>query len=84
MRLLLAVAVVAVGLASSPAHATPTSLEAIAHSLPEIATAFVKKGGKGWGHHKGWKHQKAWKHRGRYGGPPPWAPAWGLRAKRGR
>ena len=86
MRVLLATAAVLVGIASAPAYAASTSLEALAHSLPDEAIAFTKKGGKGWGHHKGWKHRKAWKHAGRghyYGGPPPWAPAWGLRRKRG-
>ena len=46
-------------------------------SLTDDEVVYTRKGG--WhGGRKPWKH--AWKRRG----PPPWAPAWGLRHKRGR
>ena len=62
----------AVQAASSP---VPDAVQ----SLPEDVVAYAKKGGwkGGWKGGKGWK--KGWKRRG----PPPWAPAWGYRRKRG-
>jgi len=55
--------------AAPAAQTTSVALEKALASLPDAATAYVKKGGKGW------KMGKKMKRRG----PPPWAPAWGRR-----
>ncbi|HEX8164614.1 MAG TPA: hypothetical protein VF601_02370 [Beijerinckiaceae bacterium] len=62
-------------LVAAPAvRAAPVSADSLVQALPDAALAYAKKGGKGW---KGGKKAK-WR-----GGPPPWAPAHGLRRKRG-
>ncbi|HEX8666077.1 MAG TPA: hypothetical protein VF744_18845 [Beijerinckiaceae bacterium] len=58
--------------AAPAAQAAPVALDTALGSLPDVDTAYVKKGGKGW------KGGKAMKRRG----PPPWAPAWGRRYRR--
>jgi hypothetical protein len=65
--------------AAPAAHASPHSPESLLQALPDGKIAFTKKGGKHWGgkHWKGGRHAK-WR-----GGPPYWAPAHGLRRKRG-
>jgi hypothetical protein len=63
---------------AAPAGASPVSPDRLVQDLPDGAHAYVKKGGKGW--KGGWKGGKKAKWRG---GPPPWAPAHGLRRKRG-
>jgi hypothetical protein len=80
MRHLIAAAGLAAcaALAAPPANAapipraTPAALETALAQLPDAATAYVKKGGKGWKTGK----------KVRRGGPPPWAPAWGRRYRR--
>ena len=57
-----------------PLRAAPLPPESIVQVLAGEELAYVKKGGKGWKHGK----RAKWRH-----GPPPWAPAHGLRRKRG-
>lgn len=82
-RLFVSLATVAFVLVAAPAlraAPAPAPLEGLAQSLPDEAVAYAKKGwkgGKGW-KMKGWKGKKMRRH-----GPPPWAPAHGLRRKRG-
>jgi hypothetical protein len=75
--LLAAAGVVALIVAGSGARAAPATPEGIAQALANDDLAYAKwKGGKDW---KGWKGKKVkWRR-----GPPPWAPAWGYRRKRG-
>ena len=80
MRHLLAMlAAIAFVLVAAPAvRAAPMSPDGLVQALADQELAYAKQGGKGWG--KGWKGGKKAKWRG---GPPPWAPAHGLRRKRG-
>lgn len=68
-----AVAFVALAAPAPRAAPAPTPLDGLAQSLPDEAVAYAKKGGKGW---------KMGKKMRRHG-PPAWAPAHGLRRKRG-
>jgi hypothetical protein len=76
MKPLLAAAAVIAFVALTPAaRAAPVAPDGLLPTPAEEDLAYAKwKGGKGW---KGGKKAK-W---GR--GPPPWAPAWGYRRKRG-
>ena len=72
-QLFAAVAVVALVAVAPAGSASPLAPDGLVPS--SVDTAYAKwKGGKGW---KGGKKAK-WR-----GGPPPWAPAHGLRRKRG-
>lgn len=77
-RLFVPLATLALVLVAAPAvraAPAPTPLEGLAQALPDDAVAYAKKGWKGG---KGWKGKKMRRH-----GPPAWAPAHGLRRKRG-
>jgi hypothetical protein len=76
MKILLAAVAVTAFVALAPAaHAAPVAPAGLVQSLADEGLAYAKwKGGKGW---KGGKKAK-WRR-----GPPPWAPAHGLRRKRG-
>jgi hypothetical protein len=66
---------IAIVLLAAPAgRASPLSPDTAVEVPADQELAYMKKGGKGW------KHGKKVKWRG---GPPPWAPAHGLRRKRG-
>lgn len=85
MRTLLAVLAAAALLTlGAPAlQAASSPLPGAVQSLSDDAVAYAKKGGwkGGW---KGFKRGHAYGHRKfRRRGPPPWAPAHGLRRKRG-
>ena len=74
-HLLAAVAAVAFVALAPAAQAAPVAPDGLVQSLAGKDLAYAKwKGGKGW---KGGKKAK-WRR-----GPPPWAPAHGLRRKRG-
>ena len=74
-RIIATIGTIAFALASTPAaRAAPLPPEGIVQALSGEELAYVKKGGKGWKHGK----RAKWRH-----GPPPWAPAHGLRRKRG-
>jgi hypothetical protein len=74
-HLLAALGAIALLAAAAPAvRAAPAGLDGLVQSLADDEVAYAKRGGKGW---KGGKKAK-WR-----GGPPPWAPAHGLRRKRG-
>ena len=75
-RLLATLGAVALGAVAAPAvHASPILPDQVVQTLTDQELAYMKKGGKGW---KGWKGKKA-----KWRGPPPWAPAYGYRRKRG-
>ena len=68
---LAATGLIALAIVTAPtAQATPASLDEIAQSIPDSGLSYAKN--------KGWKG-KTMKRRG----PPRWAPAHGLRRKRG-
>ena len=74
MRYVLAIlgAALFVMVAAPSVRAAPAALDQAVQTLADQELAYMKKGG--W---KGWKGKKAkWRR-----GPPPWAPAWGRRAK---
>ena len=74
-RIIATVGTIAFAVVSTPAaRAAPLPPEGIVQVLAGEELAYVKKGGKGWKHAK----RAKWRH-----GPPPWAPAHGLRRKRG-
>jgi hypothetical protein len=74
-RIIATVGTIAFAVVSTPAaRAAPLPPEGIVQVLAGEQLAYVEKGGKGW---KQGKRAK-WRH-----GPPPWAPAHGLRRKRG-
>ena len=75
MRHLLTIfgAIIFASMAAPAVHASPVSLDHQIQTLPDEELAYMKK----WG--RGAKGKKAkWRN-----GPPPWAPAHGLRRKRG-
>jgi hypothetical protein len=77
-RLLATFGMFAFALVAAPAaRAAPVAPDGLVQVLADQELAYAKKGGKGWG--RGWKGGR----KGKWGGPPPWAPAHGLRRKRG-
>ena len=73
-HLLAAMGAAAFVVVAAPAvRASPVLPNQAVQALTDQELAYMKKGGKGWKHGR-----KVRRH-----GPPPWAPAYGLRRKRG-
>jgi hypothetical protein len=76
-HLFAALAAIALVALAPAARAAPVAPGELIQSLADDELAYAKRGGKSWKGGKGWKKAK-WR-----GGPPYWAPAHGLRRKRG-